>query len=177
MKRYRDDRPGDICLARGTFNSHPYVMGAMNEFLHRMETPDMLRLYEGLDELWNRRAEHINRRFTDEDLPLRVVNLGTLWTVCYTRPSRYNWMLQYYLRAEGLVLSWVGTGRLIFSLNYSDADFAAVTDRLAAAANAMKQDGWWWNSPTTTNKSIKRQVLRELLAIYWQQLGTRSRTA
>ena len=35
-------------------------------------------------------------------------------------------MLQYYLRAEGLVLSWVGTGRLIFSLNYSDADFAAV---------------------------------------------------
>jgi glutamate-1-semialdehyde 2,1-aminomutase len=29
MKRYRDDRPADICFARGTFNSHPYVMGAM----------------------------------------------------------------------------------------------------------------------------------------------------
>ena len=33
-------------------------------------------------------------------------------------------MLQYYLRAEGLALSIVGTGRFIFSLNYSDADFA-----------------------------------------------------
>src|SRR5262249_22919945 len=33
MKRFRDDRPSDICFARGTFNSHPYVMGAMNEFL------------------------------------------------------------------------------------------------------------------------------------------------
>ena len=34
MKRFRDDRPADICFARGTFNSHPYVMAAMNEFLH-----------------------------------------------------------------------------------------------------------------------------------------------
>ena len=43
-------------------------------------------------------------------------------------------MLQYYLRAEGLALSWVGTGRLIFSLNYTDADFDAVADRFVAAA-------------------------------------------
>lgn len=177
MKRFRDDRPADVCLARGTFNSHPYVMGAMNEFLRRMETPEMLRLYEGLDELWNERAEHFNRRLADEDLPVTVVNLGTLWTVCYTRPSRYNWMLQYYLRAEGLVLSWVGTGRLIFSLNYGDADFAAVTDRFLTAARAMDQDGWWWTAPATTNKSIRRQVLRELLANYWAQLGTRSPAA
>ena len=48
-------------------------------------------------------------------------------------------MLQYYLRAEGLALSWVGTGRLIFSLNYTDADFAAVADRFVAAAEKMKQ--------------------------------------
>ena len=47
-------------------------------------------------------------------------------------------MLQYYLRAEGLALSWVGTGRLIFSLNYTDADFAAVADRFVAAATAMQ---------------------------------------
>ena len=177
MKRYRDDRPGDICLARGTFNSHPYVMGAMNEFLHRMETPETLRLYDGLDELWNERAERINTRLTEAGLPVRVVNFGTLWTVCYTRPSRYNWMLQYYLRAEGLVLSWVGTGRLIFSLNYSETDFAAVVDRFVAAARAMDQDGWWWAGPTSTNKSIRRQILRELLANYWSQLGARSRAA
>ena len=29
MRRFRDERPADICFARGTFNSHPYVMGAM----------------------------------------------------------------------------------------------------------------------------------------------------
>src|SRR5258707_9456372 len=26
MRRFRDDRPVDVCFARGTFNSHPYVM-------------------------------------------------------------------------------------------------------------------------------------------------------
>jgi hypothetical protein len=33
MRRFRDDRPADICFARGTFNSHPYVMTATDEFL------------------------------------------------------------------------------------------------------------------------------------------------
>ena len=39
MKRYRDDHPVDVCLARGTFNAHPYVMGTMHEFLHRLGNP------------------------------------------------------------------------------------------------------------------------------------------
>src|SRR6266850_1929162 len=39
MKRFREDRPADICFARGTFNSHPYVMAAMHEFLERLEEP------------------------------------------------------------------------------------------------------------------------------------------
>jgi glutamate-1-semialdehyde 2,1-aminomutase len=163
MKRYHDDHPIDVCLARGTFNAHPYVMGTMHEFLHRLESPEILQLYEGLDELWDGRAEQLNRRLGQEDLPVRVVNLSSIWTVCYTRPSRYNWMMQYYLRAEGLALSWVGTGRIIFSLNYSDADFSEVADRFLAAARAMEKDGWWWSNPTGTNRSIKRQVVREIL--------------
>jgi glutamate-1-semialdehyde 2,1-aminomutase len=164
MKRYRDDRPVDICFARGTFNSHPYVMAAMHEFLRHLETPQAHELYLGLDEIWNRRAEELNRRLRDAQLPVQVANISSIWTVSYTQPSRYNWMLQYYLRAEGLALSWIGTGRLIFSLNYTEADFAAVADRFVAAATAMQQDGWWWCDAATTNKSIKRRILREIIA-------------
>ena len=164
MQRFHNDRPADICFARGTFNSHPYVMGAMHEFLQRLETAEMRAVYRDLDAIWNRRAANINCRLSEAKIPVEVANLSSIWTVCYTRPARYNWMLQYYLRAEGLALSWIGTGRLIFSLNYTDADFEAVADRFVAAAKAMQADGWWWGDPSVTNRTIRRQILREILA-------------
>jgi len=163
MRRYRDDRPVDICFARGTFNSHPYVMAAMNAFLRALETAEVRQLYDGLDERWNARAARLNTMLAEEDLPVRVANLSTIWTVCYTAPSRYNWMLQFYLRAEGLALSWVGTGRLIFSLDYDDAAFAEVASRFVAAARKMREDGWWWSNPALTDKAIRRRMLREML--------------
>ncbi|MBU1360083.1 MAG: aminotransferase class III-fold pyridoxal phosphate-dependent enzyme [Gammaproteobacteria bacterium] len=163
MKRYREERPADICFARGTFNAHPYVMGAMNAFLDRIETPEILALYDGLDERWNNRAAEFNRRLQEAGVPVRVANLSSIWTVCYTRPSRYNWMLQYYLRAEGLALSWVGTGRLIFSLDYTDEQFDAVAERFVAAAREMQSDGWWHDA-AVTDKAIKRSILREMIA-------------
>ena len=165
MKRYRDDRPVDVCFARGTFNAHPYVMAAMHEFLLRLETPQIKALYAGLDDTWNARADELNRRLEAKALPVRVANMSSIWTVFYTCPSRYNWMLQYYLRREGLALSWVGTGRLIFSLNYTAEDFEAVASRFVAAAEAMAQDGWWWEGDSEARRpSIKRQVLYEMLS-------------
>jgi glutamate-1-semialdehyde 2,1-aminomutase len=164
MRRFKEDRPTDICFARGTFNSHPYVMGAMHEFLEHLRTPEVMALYGGLDEAWNRRAEELNRRLRGEGLPVRLANLSSVWTVCYTQPSRYNWMLQFYLRAEGLALGWVGTGRFVFSLAYGEAEFQAVADRFVAASRAMEEDGWWWSDGALTDKAIRRRVLREMLA-------------
>ena len=164
MRRFRDERPADICFARGTFNSHPYVMGAMAAFLDRLEQPATRALYEDLDATWNRRADVLNLRLDTLGLPVRVANLSSIWTVTYNRPSRYNWLLQYYLKAEGLALSWVGSGRMIFSLAYGEDDFQAVADRFVAAAQAMVRDGWWWDGSALENKGIRRQILREMLA-------------
>jgi len=163
MRRFREDRPADVCFARGTFNAHPYVMGSMFEFLKRLDSEPVRAIYEGLDDLWNSRARLLNERLKEAGLPVQMANLSSIWTICYAQPSRYNWMFQYYLREAGLALSWVGTGRLIFSLNYSDDDFSAVSDAVIAAAKAMQADGWWWASPQLTNKSIRRNVLKEMI--------------
>jgi glutamate-1-semialdehyde 2,1-aminomutase len=163
MKRYREDRPADLCFARGTFNAHPYVMGAMAAFLDRLETPAIQATYDDLDGRWNGRAQRMNQAMQDAGLPLRVANMASVWTVTYTQASRYHWMLQFYLRAAGLALSWVGSGRLIFSHNFSDDDFDEVVRRFVEAGQAMQAGGWWWTGPALTDKRIRRGILREVI--------------
>jgi glutamate-1-semialdehyde 2,1-aminomutase len=164
MRRFRDDRPADICFARGTFNAHPYVMTAMQVFLEHLDTPAVRARYEGLDDTWNRRAADLDTRLANEGLPVRVANLSTIWTVGYTQPSRYHWLLQYYLRAQGLALSWVGTGRLIFPLTFGEQDYAETAERFLTAAHAMQADGWWWRDERLTSRTIGLRMLREMIA-------------
>src|SRR5262249_32853215 len=126
--------------------------------------PEVRELYRGADALWNERARRLNQRLAAEGLALEVSNLQSIWTVCYKRPGRYNWMLQYYLRAAGLMLSWVGTGRLIFSLDYPEAEFETVCQKLIAGARQMEEDGFLWSDPALTNRSIQLRVLKEMIA-------------
>jgi glutamate-1-semialdehyde 2,1-aminomutase len=162
MKRWREDRPVDICFARGTFNAHPYVMAATDAFLRRLDTPEVATLYDGMTARWDARAARLDAALAAAGVPVRVAHLETVWTLLYTRPSRYNWMLQYYLRAEGLALSWVGTGRLIFSLDIDDALFGEIVARIVAAGRAMQADGWW-DGPAATDRQLRRQALKEAL--------------
>src|SRR6201999_1474710 len=87
MRGFRDDRPADVCFARGTFNSHPYVMTAMDEFLSRLSSPNFPSVYNGLDETWNARAEKLNERLAAAGLPVQVANMSSIWTAYYTEPS------------------------------------------------------------------------------------------
>jgi glutamate-1-semialdehyde 2,1-aminomutase len=163
MSRFYSEHPADICFARGTFNAHPYVMGAMNVFLHRQDTPAVQTLYAELETTWNMRKTMLNDLLKREGLPLRVEAMSTVWTVLYDVPSRFNWLLQFYLRREGIALSWVGTGRLIFSLNFTDADFDNFCQRFVRAAHQMSAGGWWWAPQGQTNKQIRRSMLLEMV--------------
>ena len=113
---------------------------------------------------WERREKQMNARLQEVGVPVQVAGMSSVWTVLYTQPARFNWLLQHYLRLEGVALSWVGTARIIWSLNFSDAEFEQVLQCFARAAQAMQADGWWWSDGVTTNKDIKRSLLREMLA-------------
>jgi glutamate-1-semialdehyde 2,1-aminomutase len=163
MKRFKKDSPADVSFARGTFNSHPYVMGTMNEFLNRIQSPEIQNIYQNIENTWDKRVETFNRKLQASDLPIKITNMHTVLTILYTKPCRYNWMLQFYLRDSGLELSWLGSGRMIMSFDFTDNDFDNVVTRFIQAAQQMKRDGWWWQSPNLTNKSIKQQFLYDML--------------
>jgi len=173
MQRFKDDQPVNVSFARGTFNAHPYVMGAMNIFLNRIRQPDIQQQYRASESLWNDRVARFNERLESEGLPLRITNLHSILSVLYSLPSRYNWMFQFYLRQAGLELSWTGTGRLIMSYSFTDDDFNQVIERFVIAAHQMQADGWWWQSPALTNKAIKRQFLVDLLCARFPFLAGR----
>src|SRR5215470_1555879 len=118
----------------------------------------------GLDVVWNGRARDLNQRLERLGLPVRVANMTSVWTTFYTQPGCYNWMFQYYLRAEGITMSWIGTGRFIFSHDLNERDFDEIADRFVAAAQAMQRDGWWWKNASMTNKTIKRRIMKELFS-------------
>jgi glutamate-1-semialdehyde 2,1-aminomutase len=168
MRRFRPEAPADICFARGTFNSHPYVMASMNEFLRRLEEPAVRALYEGLDATWDARAAMLNGQLAAAGLPVKVSNLGTVWTVQYTAVGRYHWMYQYYLRAHGVALSWVGTGRMVFTLAWKEEDFAQLCQRFLAAGRDMQAGGWWWRPASLSAKQVRRSILKASLQARWR---------
>ena len=160
------DRISIVACAAGVVQELPVTRGkdrilSVLQFLERLETDEVKALYAGIDERWNGRVARLNERLRSAQVPVQVANLSTVWTVFYTMPSRYHWMFQFYLRAEGLALSWIGTGRLIFSLNYTEADFEEVAARFVRAAQAMQADGWWWENPGATDRLIRRSLLKE----------------
>ena len=160
MRRVDRARPLRMAYIVGTFSAHPLVMGAMREFLAWVEAPETEALYLTAHERCAAWARTVNADLADAGLPVRVAHLATVWTVLFTDSSRFNWLLQYYLRAEGLTLSWVGTGRCLTSLDFTPDDYDTLRTKLVAAAAAMQRDGWW---PTAAQFPGRDSAMRKRL--------------
>jgi glutamate-1-semialdehyde 2,1-aminomutase len=165
MRRFDPERPMRLAYVIGTFSAHPVVMGAMNEFLQWLAEPTTPALYEEMNARCGRWVRETNQRLDAAGLPLRVVHLASVWTLLFTAPSRYNWLLQYYLRAEGVTLSWVGTGRCLSNMDFTDKDYTALQEKLLDAARAMKADGWWLTAEEHPGRerAMRKSLIRELV--------------
>jgi glutamate-1-semialdehyde 2,1-aminomutase len=166
MRRFDPERPMRLAYVVGTFSAHPVVMGAMNEFLRWLDDPATASLYDEMNERCAQWAQATNRALADAKLPVRVMNLATVWTVLFTEPGRYNWLLQYYLRAEGVTLSWVGTGRCLGTMDFTDKDYEALRTKLVDAAGRMQADGWWLGAEHPRREKIMRlRLIKEALTM------------
>lgn len=170
MQRYKEKCPVNVSFARGTFNSHPLVMATMNTFLKRIKSPEIQALYSNAENCWGERVSYFNEQLNKHQLPIKITHMHSVLSVLYTKPSCYNWMLQFYLRKHHIELAWTGTGRLIMSLNFSDKAFRQLVAHFIAAATEMAEDGWWQAPTGLTNKDIKRQFLKRLVVAKWPLL-------
>ena len=166
MRRFDPARPMRIAYVVGTFSAHPLVMGAMHEFLRWATAAETRAEYVAANERCRVWVQTTNRRLSAAALPVRLMNLGTVWTILFTEQSRFNWLLQYYLRAEGVTLSWVGTGRCLSSMDMADEDYEALGDKIVTAAVDMKRDAWWLTVDEYPEKEqrMKVRLVQELLA-------------
>lgn len=164
MQRFDRERPMRLAYVVGTFSAHPAVMGAMYEFLTWATDRESDERYEAMNQRCADWVRATNRRLAEERLPIRVVALGTIWTVLFKQPGRYNWLLQYYLRDEGITLSWVGTGRCLSSMDFTAADYAALERAIVNAARQMKYDGWWLSAELNPRmeRRMRVRLLREM---------------
>ncbi|MGE0467909.1 MAG: aminotransferase class III-fold pyridoxal phosphate-dependent enzyme [Nitrospira sp.] len=167
MRRFDPDHPMRLAYVIGTFSAHPHVMGAMNEFLCWVTKPQTTQLYQEADHSCTEWAASVNRDLAARALPLRIVNLTTVWTILFQQPGRYNWLLQYYLRAEGVTLSWVGTGRCLSNMAFASEQYAELHTKLIAAASRMKQDGWWLEG---LDQPERRKAMK--LRLTWEMIGS-----
>jgi glutamate-1-semialdehyde 2,1-aminomutase len=101
MNRFDGERPLRVAYVVGTFSAHPVVMGAMNEFLRWVVQPSTAALYGEADRRCEQWARQTNLRRARTSLPVASCD-SRRWTVLFTEPSRFNWLLQHDLRAEGV---------------------------------------------------------------------------
>jgi glutamate-1-semialdehyde 2,1-aminomutase len=167
MRRFDPERPMRLAYVIGTFSAHPAVMGAMNEFLRWVMRPATAALYDEANRRCAAWVQSTNQLLAEASLPLRLMQLGTVWTVLFKEPSRYNWLLQYYLRAEGVMLSWVGTGRCLSSMDFTAEDYRALQVKLLTAAQQMKRDGWWLSAEENPGRDKKMRK-----RLFWEMLGS-----
>jgi len=173
MRRFREDRPADVCLARGTFNAHPYVMGSMYEFLQRIDTEPVQALYRGQDALWDSRRRRSTSACWRPDFPCRS---RSVFDLDHLLPATVALQLDVSILPAG--------GRLEPELGrHGPADLQPelhgcrlrgrlrrVRERRPGHAGGRLVVA----DPHRTNKSIRRNVFKEMLQARWFSPGSMS---
>jgi len=166
MTRSDPKKAARVAYVIGTFAGHPAVMGSMNAFLTWHSRPETPAEYDEMHRRIDAFVGEANGAFKKRGYPLELSSWFSVWSMMFTTPGRYHWMLQYYMRDAGVALSWVGTGRCLFSLDWTDENYAELLRRMLVACEQM-QAGGWWEAPRV---NVKKAVSLEFAAAIGKSL-------
>ena len=159
MARSDPAKAARVAYVIGTFAGHPAVMGSMNAFLKWHARPETIGMYDTMHSRIKAFISKANASFKKEGFPLELSNWFSVWSMMYTEPGRYHWMLQYYMRDAGVALSWVGTGRCLFALDWTEADYDELLKRMLKACEMMKAGGWWEPPQVNINATVGKEFV------------------
>jgi len=163
MTRSDPKKAARVAYVIGTFAGHPAVMGSMNAFLKWHEQPSTKLAYVTMHSRIDTFIAKANASFKENGYPLKLANWFSVWSMMYTEPGRYHWMLQYYMREAGVALSWVGTGRCLFSLDWTEAHFETLLTRMLAACAEMKKGGWWESPKINVKMAVSQEFVTAIV--------------
>eukprot|EP00913_Durusdinium_trenchii_P016009 g15046.t1 len=137
----------------GTFAGHPFVMASMNAFLKWLETPETTKSYDvmhgNIDSFIKtanakfQESVHVTPQMPSSDMRIPVAGERFSDSVDKLVFSVVDFVHQARPGDAGVSLSWVGTGRLLFSLEWKKEDYDRLLERLLAACEQMQKGGWW----------------------------------
>jgi len=163
MTRSDPKKAARVAYVIGTFAGHPAVMGSMNAFLKWHSRPETPALYASMHAKIDKFVADANAAFKAHGYPLELANWFSVWSMMYTTPGRYHWMLQYYMRDAGVALSWVGTGRCLFSLDWTEENYKLLLQRMLKACEEMKAGGWWEAPKVDVKKAVGKEFVVEIV--------------
>merc|ERR1719478_707246 len=135
----------------------------MNAFLKWHARPETPALYDAMHAKIKAFVAKANAAFKKQGYPLELANWFSVWSMMYTQEGRYHWMLQYYMRDAGVALSWVGTGRCLFALDWTTADYNELLTRMLKACEMMQQGGWWEPPRVSVKKAVGLEFVTAIL--------------
>jgi glutamate-1-semialdehyde-2,1-aminomutase len=148
----------------GTFSRNPLAMAAAYAVLSQIKLQG-LPLYQQLNQRTARLAQTINDFFVREQVPVQIVNFGSLFRFALAGNASYLYQplemdLFYYHLIEKGVYVW--EGRTCFlSTSHTDADINYVIQAVQDSVRLMKEGGFWSqpSSPKSVDNPTQRQAV------------------
>ncbi|PJI09448.1 MULTISPECIES: hybrid non-ribosomal peptide synthetase/type I polyketide synthase [Clostridium] len=158
----------------GTFCHHPLAMAAAHATLKYIkENKDTM--YKKLNEKTNNFVVRINKYFEEEDVPIRVVNFGSLFRFVL----KGDFEIFFYGLLEKGIYIWEGRN-CFFSTEHSNEDIEKFISAIKLTIDEMREAGYFdgmsmrsvKKKETTLNKQVQQSVVP--MSMVQQRLYTQS---
>jgi glutamate-1-semialdehyde aminotransferase/thioesterase domain-containing protein/acyl carrier protein len=138
----------ETTVFKGTFFKHPLVMSVAWAALNHMKNSGP-KLQEELAQKTTKLADNLNNYFQQKQLPIQVINFGSLFSFTSSTNLRFSNLFYYHLLEKGVYV-WEGSTRFL-STAHTDEDIDRVIWAVKESVLEMQKGEFLPSSPISKN--------------------------